>query len=182
MKKFARRPVGAASSTPRDRRNRSYISEYQRQRRRSRDDTIFNAPCKVPSNVWNALQQPPTVRGARRKSRNHSVSGGVFLHTFCRCWQKVCRRRPLPRSTGRRGRRPLRRLEGAFRLNAAGHTGSALQISTESHAITRKKRPRFSPGTFPHLYKYYFSPRWRLSWRMSVPMNGRIVYSPSMRE
>ena len=77
---------------------------------------------------------------------------------------------------------PLRTLEEVRRLNAAGHTGSALQISTESHAITRKKRPRRKPRTFPHLYKYHFSPRWRLSWRMSVPMNGRIVYSPSMRE
>ena len=147
--------VGAASPTPRDRRNGSYILDRQRQRRRSRDDTTFR---HRPTETLLADRE--------RKSRNLG-----FLRIFgdFLCEQKVTRRRqdqpihPQPRAkTGHREHRP--------------------PTEIPKKAPKRAKRPRLLPGTFPHLYKYHFSPRWRLSWRMSVPMNGRIVYSPSMRE
>ena len=98
-----------------------------------------------PAAAQRAVPDAP-LAGRKRKSRNLG-----FLRIFgdFLCEPKVTRRRqdqpihPPPRAkTGRREHRPLRTLEGVRRLNAAGHTGSALQISTESHAITRKKRPR----------------------------------------
>ena len=81
----------------------------QRQRRGRRDDPTFHAPCKIhqPCGTHpNNLKRAGRAKGFlnRRFKRR-------FLHTFCRCWQKVCRRRPLPRSTGHRGRRPLHTLE-----------------------------------------------------------------------
>ena len=51
-------------TSPRERRNDSYISEHQRQRRRRRDDTTFKAPCMELPNVWDAPQQPKRC-GAR---------------------------------------------------------------------------------------------------------------------
>ena len=68
-----------------------YISHHQRQRRKRRDDSTFNAPCKplqACGSHYNNLNGAGRAKGflnLRFKRR--------FLHTFCRCWQKVCRRR-----------------------------------------------------------------------------------------
>ena len=72
--------------------DRSYISVYQRQRRRSRDDTTFNAPCKIPQTCGTHHNN---LKRAGRAEEVQKPSGfwRRFLHTFCRCWQKVCRRR-----------------------------------------------------------------------------------------
>ena len=63
----------------------------QRQRRGRRDDPTFHAPCKIhqPCGTHpNNLKRAGRAKGFlnRRFKRR-------FLHTFCRCWQKVCRRR-----------------------------------------------------------------------------------------
>ena len=48
--------VGAdAHIGPHERTVHSYILYDQRQRRRSRDDTTFNAPCMEPPYVWYTL-------------------------------------------------------------------------------------------------------------------------------
>ena len=101
---------------PNERRTSFYISD--RQRRQRRDDSPFSAPCKALPTVWRAPQQPETC-GARLgyTPSCQPISGHFletaslhpplaalrrfpkpwfwrrFLHTFCRCWQKVCRRR-----------------------------------------------------------------------------------------
>ena len=68
---------GAASSPPRDRRKHFYISHRQRQRRRSRDDTTFKAPCKALPNAWAAPPQP-----ARCGARGGSPETIRFLAAF----------------------------------------------------------------------------------------------------
>ena len=74
-------------------RRRDFKTELQElvQRRRSRDDTTFKAPCKIsqtcgtPPNTLNCAGRAKGFLNRRFKRR--------FLHTFCCCWQKVCRRR-----------------------------------------------------------------------------------------
>ena len=58
---------GAASPTPRDRCKRSYISKYERQRRRMADNTAFR-----PRPTENPANQP------ERKSRNHWFLAAFF--------------------------------------------------------------------------------------------------------
>ena len=80
-----------------------YISHRQRQRRRSRDDSTFYAPCKFLQTCGTHYNKHP-VCGARKGFLNRRFKRR-FLHTFCRCWQKVCRRRltrPPPSPLDRR--------------------------------------------------------------------------------
>ena len=64
---FFRPAQGAASPTPRDRCKRSYISKYERQRRRMADNTAFR-----PRPTENPANQP------ERKSRNHWFLAAFF--------------------------------------------------------------------------------------------------------
>ena len=89
---------GPSKSTP-----HLYISHRQRQRRRSRDDSTFYAPCKFLQTCGTHYNKHP-VCGARKGFLNRRIKRR-FLHTFCRCWQKVCRRRltrPPPSPLDRR--------------------------------------------------------------------------------
>ena len=88
---------GTMWASPRDRRNSSYIShqQWQRQRRRER----FYISCPLHSTPKRVGLTPTTcnVRGARRKSRNHPVSGGVFFILFAAVGKKyVAKGIPIP--------------------------------------------------------------------------------------
>ena len=52
---------------------------------------LSKAPCITLPTVWHAPQRPERYRA--RKGFQNLGFGSVFLHTFCRFWQKVCRRR-----------------------------------------------------------------------------------------
>ena len=66
---FFRPAQGAASPTPRDRCKRSYISKYERQRRRMADNTAFR-----PRPTENPANRP------ERKSRNHWFLAAFFVY------------------------------------------------------------------------------------------------------
>ena len=103
---------GPSKSTP-----HLYISHRQRQRRRSRDDSTFYAPCKFLQTCGTHYNKHP-VCGARKGFLNRRFKRR-FLHTFCRCWQKVCRRRHPPAKPERQSRQATLSLRFLFTYAAA---------------------------------------------------------------
>ena len=74
------------------------ILNRQRQRRQRRDDSIFKFPCKT---FQTCGTHPHGLKCAECAKEVQKPSGfwRRFLHTFCRCWQKVSRRRhPRPQN------------------------------------------------------------------------------------
>ena len=116
----------------------------QRQRRGRRDDPTFHAPCKIhqPCGTHpNNLKRAGRAKGFlnRRFKRR-------FLHTFCRCWQKVCHQRhnaPIPLPSYQKQTKNRRGLIAApifiLSLPAFWSCRSA-EESSSSHAHTRSGR------------------------------------------
>ena len=75
----------------------SYISHRQRQRRRRRERFFISCPLHSTPKRVGLTPTTCNVRGARRKPRNHPVSGGVFFILFAAVGKKyVAKGIPIP--------------------------------------------------------------------------------------
>ena len=171
---------GRCPHRPVDRRTISYILDRQRQRRKRRDDTTFHAPCMEPSTVWHAPQQPKRC-GARGGSPETIRFLAAFFAYFLPLLAKSMSPKAAPRGASRTppptkvGRSPPVGRRADVGIGPYGNTEKACPRA-------QKTSPAFAGDASTQYKLHHFSPRWRLSWRISVPMNGKIVYSPSMRE